>query len=372
MKVFFHSNGALLDSPYFNYTWRYSPKGVIYVSNKTGISDVLIDMKLQRRFKMLVGIGKLLLNFIGKSVVNVSNLPEGIGKVDLVHSFNTIPMTTLPHIVEIEAYHSLFVGGSMDKCSVDRARQLLLKENCKKILFWTKNAYDNFHALMPDNKLKEKSEILYPAVPLNKQNKFHRKPTIGFIARDFFSKGGELVLPSMKDFVKSKRAKAIIVTDVDLIREKSEETYRLYSPYIEFKKLMPRDKLYKTIFPKLDILFYPGFSDSYGFIFPEAASFGIPVVTIDGVARKELIHSSQGGYVISKRLHNNGFPIGIDDKEKEHILFDLNFALTNLVCDPKLRKEMSNYNYNMAQNGIFSIEKRNNELLKIYKKAIKH
>ena len=135
MKVFFHSNGALLDSPYFNYTWRYSPKGVIYVSNKTGISDVLIDMKLQRRFKMLVGIGKLLLNFVGMSVVNVSNVPESIGKVDLIHSFNTIPMTKMPHIVEIEAYHSLFVGGAMDKCSVDRVRQLLLKKNCKKILF---------------------------------------------------------------------------------------------------------------------------------------------------------------------------------------------------------------------------------------------
>ena len=247
MKVFFHSNGALLDSPYFNYTWKYSPKGVIYVSNKQGISDVLIDMNLQRRFKALVGIGKILLNFIGKSVVNVSNVPEGIGKVDLIHSLNTIPMTDKPHIVEIEAYHSLFVGGSMDKHSIDRIHQLLLKENCKKVLFWTQNAYDNFNALMPDDKVKSKSQILYPAVPLNIQNNVHKIPTIGFIARDFFSKGGELVLPVMKDFVKSKRAKAIIVTDVDLIKEKSPETYRLYSPYIDFKKLMPRDELYKKV-----------------------------------------------------------------------------------------------------------------------------
>jgi glycosyltransferase involved in cell wall biosynthesis len=370
MKVFFHSNGALLDSPYFNYTWKYSPKGVIYISNKHGVGDILIDMNLQRRLKAFIGIGKILLNLIGKSVVKVSDIPEEIGKVDLIHSLNTIPMTKLPHIVEIESYHSLFVGGSMDKHSIDRIHQLLLKENCKKVLFWTQNAYDNFNALMPDDKLKSKSQILYPAVPLNKQNKFHKKPTIGFIARDFFSKGGELVLPVMKDFVKAKRANAIIVTDVDLIREKNEETYRLYSHHINFQKLMPRDELYKKVFPKIDILFYPGFSDSYGFIFPEAASFGIPVITMNGVARTELVHINESGYVVSKKLQKNGFPIGIDEQEKENIMFNFHMVLTNLVSNKKLRKKMSDYNYNLAKNGIFSIKKRNTKLLKIYKEAI--
>lgn len=371
MRIYFHSNGALLDSPYFNYTWKYSPNGVIYVSNKMGVSDVLINMNVQRRFKAIVGIAKLLLNFIGRSVVNASNLPDGIGKVDLIHSFNTIPMTNLSHIVEMETYHSLFVGGSMDETAVKRVTQLLLKPNCKKILFWTKNAYDNFHALVKNKKLEEKSIILYPGVPLHKQNKFHKKPTIGFIARDFFSKGGELVLPAMKDFVKAKRANALIVTDVDLIKEKNKSLYRSYSHYIDFKKLMPRDELYKHVFPKIDILFYPGFSDSFGFIFPEAASFGIPIVTIDGVARKELVHSRKGGYVISKRLHKNGFPIGIDEKEREQILFELNFALTDIVANGKLRKTMSDYNYKLAKNGIFSIKKRNAELLRIYKEALK-
>jgi len=371
MKIYFHSNGALVDSPYFSYSWRFPPVGIIYVGNRGYVSDVILDMKKQRFFKMMVGLGKTLLNMVGKSAVNISNIPDGIGEIDLIHSLNTIPNTTKPYVIELESFHSLFIGGAMDTCSINKITELLSKSNCKKIIFWTKNAYDNFHILMLNDTLKEKSIILYPAVPLNVQNKFHKKPTIGFIARDFFSKGGDLVLPVMKDFVKSNRAKAVVVSDLDLIKDKSPESYKLYSPYIDFKQLMPRDKLYKTIFPNIDILFYPGYSDSYGFIFPEASSFGIPIITIDGVARRELVHSGKGGYVIFNKLSKYGFPFILGEKEKDQIRFDLNFAVTNLVCDGNLRKSMSDYNYNLAKRGIFSIKKRNTAMLNVYKDAIK-
>jgi glycosyltransferase involved in cell wall biosynthesis len=53
--------------------------------------------------------------------------------------------------------------------------------------------------------------------------------------------------------------------------------------------LMPQDKLFKEVFPKSDIFVYPGFSDTFGFALTEAISFGVPVVTVDGYSRREII-----------------------------------------------------------------------------------
>jgi len=327
-------------------------------------------MNTQRLFKLFVHLGKAFLNFTNRSVVNISKPTNRSDKCKLIHSFNTIPITTKPYILELEAFHALFVGGAKDSRSIKKIVKNLSKRNCKAILFWTQNACDNFNKLMGSSTIQKKSIVLYPGVPLYKQNKAHKIPTIGFIARDFINKGGALVLPTMKDFVTSGRAKAIIVTDIGLLKKDNKKIYDDYKDYISFKPLMPRDKLHSKIFPKLDVLFYPGYSDTFGYIFPEAMSHGLPIVTINGCARTELINE-KGGCVVNASLNKWGFleDIGTINKFTD-LQIGVNMCLTNILTNKSLRKSMSDYNYDVVKEGIFSLYNRNVILQKIYKEAL--
>jgi len=371
MNVYFHANGALIDSPHFHYTFDYPPKGVKYIGTTLQTGDVILDMGIQRLFKSFVSLGKVFLNLTNRSMVNASPLNVRSAPCKLVHSFNTIPITDKPYIIELEAFHALFIGGAKDSRAIKKITNHLTKRNCKAILFWTQNAYDNFNKLMCSPVIKKKSVVLYPGVPLYNQNKSHNVPTIGFIARDFINKGGALVLPTMKDFVTSKRAKAIIVTDIKLLKKDNKKIYDEYKQYIDFKQLMPRNKLHSEIFPKLDVLFYPGYSDTFGYIFPEAMSHGIPIVTINGCARKELV-TEKGGCVVNAALNEWGFLEDIGEINKfADLQMGINMCLTNILTDKKLRKAMSDYNYGAVKSGIFSLYNRNEILKQIYMKALK-
>ena len=370
-NIYFHTNGALVDSPHFHYTFNYPPKGITYVGSTQSAGDVILNMGTQRLYKMLASMAKAIANTFGKSGVNVSIPGKRSNGCRVIHSFNTIPATTKPYIIELESFHALFIGGAKNSGAVKKIINHLSKRNCKKILFWTQNAHDNFHKLMCTPSLKKKSIVLYPGVPLYTQNKQHKIPTIGFIARDFFNKGGDLVLPTMKDFVEAGKAKAIIITDVKEFKKDHPILYEDYNKFITFKHLMPRSDLHKKVFPKIDILFYPGYSDTFGYIFPEAMSHGIPIVTLNGCARKELVNNS-GGYVVDTILNEWGFLAELGKFNKsEDLEIGVSIGITNIIADKKLRKSMSDYNYEAVKSGIFSLYNRNEILIEIYKEIYK-
>jgi len=369
MKIQFHSHGGLNESPHFMYSMKFPPKGVTYYF-PANMGDVILNMKNIKFIKTFFGLAKTFLSISGKSAANISTPEKVPGYVKLIHSFNTIPDTDKPFIIELEVFHSVFIGNPGDENTINLIKKLLSRPNCKKILFWTQNAYDNFNKLMDDKKILAKSMVLYPGVPLYTKNKTHRIPTIGFIARDFINKGGEFILPIMEQFVSAGKAKAIVVTNTELV---GEELLNKYKNTITFLPLMERNKLHKDIFPKIDILFYPGFSDSFGYAMPEAMSHGIPIVTFDGCARREIVHHCKGGYVAWGKLSKWGFleTKPVTDSEKEHASFATMIALTNLTSNKKLWAEMSEYNYNLVKSGQFSLAERNKKLKKVYKEALK-
>jgi len=371
MKVYFHARGALIDSPHFHYTFNYPPKGITYVREKNDGSDVILNMQAQRTIKFFAHLAKSMFNAVHMSAVNMSSVGEKAEKCKLIHSFNTIPATTKPFIIELESFHALFIGGAKDSRAIKKIQNTLVRKNCKKVLFWTQNAHDNFFKLINSPTIKKKSIVLYPGVPLYAQNRQHRVPTIGFIARDCLNKGGGLVIPLMKDFVESGRAKAIIVTDIDLLKENNKELYEKYSKWIDFHPLMQRSDLHKHIFPKIDILFYPGYSDTFGYIFPEAMSHGIPIVTVDGCARKELV-SKFNGIVAPAILNEWGYLAELETLNKlDDLQLKVNMALTNILSCKKCRKSMSDCCYDSVKNGIFSLYNRNEILTKVYEDALR-
>ena len=113
---------------------------------------------------------------------------------------------------------------------------------------------------------------------------------------------------------------------------------------------------------------YPGYTDSFGFAYLESMSFGIPIVTVDGWSRKEIISEGKTGFVIERPKKMAWDKI---EKEEREIVQEIINKTSLLIENKKLRETMSKNCIKEIKEGKFSIKKRNKELKKIYGEALK-
>ncbi|MGC9079387.1 MAG: glycosyltransferase family 4 protein [Nanopusillaceae archaeon] len=344
-----------VDSQYYRNLILYPPENIFYI-NKINKNVGLITNP--RRFLVYHKTKGIFRFALSKSKISIPILKfRRYKNVDLVHGARCIPLYN-NSVIDAEYYISLFYN--YDKPFSDSIMlKILSRKNIKKILPWTYASYYSF----PDKIrkiLKEKFEVVYPAVPRPKVKKLkHDKLTVLFIGRYFYAKGGLYALKLFEKLKKEYDIRTILISMTI-----PDSLYNKYSKIIEIYKSVSSEKLYDEIYPSTDILFYPGFSDSFGFAFVEALSYGIPIITYDGFSRREIIEDGKEGFVIDK----------IEDKK---IMFKINEKLFNefyekikeLIDNPSLLKEFSRNAYKKYEEK-FSIEVRNKKLKEIYEEAI--
>ena len=253
------------------------------------------------------------------------------------------------------------------KTGKDKVKTLLLSKNCKKIMPWTEDTKNKLLQIFPDKKIKKKIEIVSHAIKIPRIQKIkHSGINLFFTARYFYEKGGLETLEVFDVLTKKyPNVNAIFISNVPKeILEKYSKNKK-----IQFRHLIPQKELFEEIYPKTDIIVYPGYSDSYGFLFIEALAYGLPIVTVDGFARKELVLNGKTGIVCKKPeiiWKKNGLII----KNREKVILDLIKNTEKLIKNNSLRKKMS---LNARKTAIekYSIEKRNKQLERIYQEAIK-
>ena len=136
---------------------------------------------------------------------------------------------------------------------------------------------------------------------------------------------------------------------------------------IEFCPLVPQKKLFE-IYEKSDILIYPGYTDSFGFAYLEAMSFGIPIITVDGWSRKEIVTENETGFVFQRPKEFSWNKI----EGKEKIIIKQMIEKASLLIENKnILEKMSKNCLNEISLGKFSIKERNKKLKRIYREAIK-
>ena len=346
-----------VDSPYYRNLINYPPEGYYYLNK---MSDTLIINP--KKFSIYSKIKEISRKVINKTGIHIPIVKYKKYNVDLIHCARCILLNKKNYVVDVEIFYSLSYNLHQ---SLNRqpyrtiVRKLLERENCKKILPWTYASYYSFPEEIR-KKLKDKFEVLYPAVPEPKIKKVkHDKLTILFIGRYFYYKGGHYALEVFRKLKEKYDIEAILISMT--IPDSLIKKYEKFG--IKIYKSIPSDLLYNEIYPKTDILFYPGFSDTFGFAFIEALSYGIPVVTYDGFARREIIEDGKNGTIIENKWRDPIRKLYKDlieefyNKTKELIESNLNEFSKNAY---KIYKEK------------FSIEVRNKKLKEIYDYAIEN
>lgn len=358
IKVFLQYPWKFPDSQYYKSLIDFPPKGVSYL-NSSREEGAIVSHK---KFLFSNQIKKLIrgtLNFFRMSFPNVHkvNFRE---KFDLIHCAHCLTEVKTPWICDMEGSWQFYVG-EKTKTSMENVRKILTSEQCKKILPWTNKTKEDILSDFPE--LKDKVEVVYPAIEKQKiKKKTNKKLTVIYIARYFKIKGGLIALETLRRLKKECDIDTIFISEVP---EKIKNAY----PEINIFGLMNKKDLNRK-YQEADIFFYPSFVDTFGFTLLEAMSFGLPIVTINTEytkTREEIIENIKHGFIFDVNEKINFDSIG---EKEEAIIEKLKENLKKMVENTSLRKKMSKNCIEEIKEGKFSIKNRNKKMKRIYMEAI--
>ncbi|MEM2139027.1 MAG: glycosyltransferase family 4 protein [Candidatus Woesearchaeota archaeon] len=375
----FHSvYEELLKNQYVNYIYEKKLSNT-EIKNKNFLKDVVFQT------------GKFFFNLLKLPTTNIIIRND----FDLIHSCQSIPISKKIFVIDFE--HISALGGF----NYNRVNNFLFKKflknaleskRCKRILPWTNAAALSLKNLIKSGIIEKKIEVVYPTIEpkiniknlikLRRKQKKNNEITFLFVAFNFYRKGGpEAVNAFIKLNKKIKNSKMFVICSY----EKAFDDYKKQSKNIFFLGLKSKKELYEKYFLESDVFVYPTYNDSYGVVFLEAMSFGLPIITIEDFSSTELIINKKNGFVIKgyeKRWYDDKYQMKKEStdikkiiswqtkQEKERIVNEIYEKMLLLCENKKIMEKISKNNIEEITKGRFSNEKRNKRLFEIYREYI--
>ncbi len=360
IKVHFQYPWIVPDSSYYKNILNNPPKWVKYINVDLKKYDGIVSSKKFKYMKSLKSTIRKTINLVKIPNYQISKIKDA----DLIHCAHCLSLNKIPWVVDTEHYWNFAAASEIAYSYLGKKliEKQLSKENCKAILPWSNAAKNSISDVIKNKNILNKINILPFATDLkNKTKKKHEGINLLFVGRYFYQKGGQDTLKVFDNLTKKyDDVNATFVSDVP------KEYLDKYSKNkkINFLNLMPQKELFKKVYPNSDIFVYPGYSDSYGFSFIEAKAFKLPIITVDGFARDDVVEDNKDGYIIRnpKITWKNNLPI-INNKQ---VILDMQSKIKELIENNNLRKKFGNNGYKKVESGIFSIDYRNKKLKEIY------
>ena len=362
-KVYIQYPWKVSDSQYYKSMIDSPPKDIEYI-----LSDIPTGMITNKsRLNSLNLLKKTIRTPLEKLSLPILNIKKTVTnkEYDIIHNAHCLSKNDSPWVADFESLWQMWVSGRDTTTGKKLVLEVLRKDSCKRIIAWTESTKKEIGDEFPE--IKDKlTAVPYGMVSPKFKKIKSDKIRLLFTARYFKEKGG---LDIVEVFDRLTREYNNV--EATIISEAPKYIIERYSANknIKFKKLMPFKNIIKDIYPNSDIMVYPGYSDTFGFTFVEALAFGIPVVTVDGHSRKDMIEEGETGFIIKRDKDANGYPILA---ERRRIIKDLVNRTGILIEDKSLRKRMSKKGVKIVKEGKFSIRQRNERLRKIYSEALKN
>lgn len=353
------------DSPYYKYLIQNPPENVQFLN----VSEQRGAMTNIKKFWLSNFLKRNIRKYLAKLNTGILNahLTKTDKEYNLIQCAHCLSLNGSPWVADFECGWQFFVGNETKKLK-EKAKKLILSENCKKLLAWTEETKREMISILPE--IKSKIEVVYPAVPIPKYRKRkHRGINLVYVARYFDQKGGYHALEVMRRLIKKyDNVRGIIVSTVPeeiVLENKNNEK-------ITFYPLMPQKEVFEKVYSIADISIYPGYADSFGFGILEAMSFGIPIISVNGYSRKELLTEGKTGFVIDFP-NDVKSPYDFDwkrvDKLGEQVITRMVEKTSYIVENKRKLNEMSRNCVREIETGKFSVKERNKKLKRIYEKA---
>ncbi|MBU0953700.1 MAG: glycosyltransferase family 4 protein [Nanoarchaeota archaeon] len=346
----------------------------------TGVQYIVPPHVTQSSLKFVDSIKKQLF----ATYVHILNEPHSLSipipqHCQLIHATSGILIKNkFPWIIDAEHVASFcgFETGRLEKVRA-KVEKLLSSPYCQKIMPWTEAAAQSIRNGLDTRSFEKKIEVVYPAIkPISIKKKKNEIPKLLFVSVRFFTKGGREVLEAFEDLQKKMDIELTIVSNVpEPWKKKYNDPSITYLP-----PTIPHETLLKEHFAAADVFVLPSYMDTFGMVFLEAMSIGLPIVSTNVFAIPEIVGKA-GICINASNISWYGkdylfawnswkeFSLKTKTQEKPTIVKQLVASLENVLHNKNLQKTMIKHGTNSVTKGKFSIKERNKKLKRIYEET---
>lgn len=312
---------------------------------------------------------------------------------DIIHYLHMLPsaIPNTPYIVDIQHPSAIFNFTKAEKKDFTNAITKLTHKNCKRIIFLSKASRDLLLNIYPEHTktIKSRMELVYPATEnfyLKYQDRidnslFSKEEQSKFklllVGNDPINKGFLEAIAAMDELHK-KYPDILLIVVSDSQGINPETVVRPYLKY--FPSKFSREELITKLLLISDLFVFPTRGDTFGMAAMEALACGLPVLSTDQFALREVIRHGENGYLLktttnytvdhdlSSRATANKYRTLPADKTLTQELIKY---ISMLYNDRKLLKRMhKNALIDFGESGKFSTSTRTQKLGTIYQKIV--
>lgn len=325
------------------------------------------------------------------------NTPVILGqKIDLIHTWNAIPLSNIPFVVSFENEIPRYLG-NVSKWQESLGLSILNSNRCLAIL-----ALSDIAATLAREKMlrlgypevANKVTVFRGGVEVGNLDKENNIPTTNtvyqrplkmlFVGGDLFRKGFVPAYMAIKNLIeKGANINLIAIGQFKeggyVLREHTpspSEWGKLIeaSNWVTHYKSLPNKDIIKLMHD-CDVLIFPSYDESLGWVIIEAALLGMPAITTNIFAIPELVKHNETGYVIAVNLGqqnrwqgvwSNGVQLKTEiEMANESIREGIERSVSMLLNSPELVKVWGNAAKKHIGN-LYNLESASNQLHGIY------
>ena len=306
------------------------------------------------------------------------------GDFDLVHSAQSLLESNLPYVIDFE-HAAVFSGFNQYALRrpgfVHALERILLDKKLKKLLAWSDAARKSLTNFLKNEEVAQKVETFYPVMaPAKRIPRTSSSFNFLFIGNRFYEKGGYESLLAFEKLADDYNCHFTAIGDIP------QEVYTRFggSRKITMLQRVPYEKVVE-FYSNSDVLVFPTHFDTYGFVIPEALSFGLPVISVDSFSTPELVQHEKTGLLLKTYFSSYADDFGyaeptLHELAKKRIekcsnppewyVKLLSESMERMMNDSRLKNECSKNAIKETTEGKFSPERSRKQLKRIYEEAL--
>jgi glycosyltransferase involved in cell wall biosynthesis len=308
--------------------------------------------------------------------------------INLIYTSGHVIFKDVPWVVDLEfVTHLAGYNLNLLKRYKEIIEKVLESENCKRIMPWTDAGKKTIVLTFDSEKIQEKVETVYLAVPPKNFVKKHNKDKIKILfvgsqnlPKDFDIKGGKEVFEAFR--ILNTRYDNLELTVRSYVPKQIKTNYSKFRNIKIIDRIVPWNILEEE-FKSADIFLFPA-HNTPGLAILDAMSYELPVITTDVWANSELVKNSETGFIIKKSdkiqyyvenfIPNWSAPETLNMIKKiinPEVVKALVEKTSILIEDENLRKRMGKAGRQEIERGKFSIEQRNEKLKVVFDESMR-
>jgi glycosyltransferase involved in cell wall biosynthesis len=272
---------------------------------------------------------------------------------------------------------------------VSYIRRLLMRENCKGVVFLSQAGRDTLHTygcLSRNDRLLNKVSVIHPAVRRfpDERIKFEDRPIQLLFSGDFFRKGG---INAVDAFERAQeRFPKIRLTlccseKIDFHTPNAElrKTYLAKiasNASIDLRGRVPREEFVQRFLPEADVYLVPTYAETFGMAVLEAMACGRPIISTNVFAIPEMVTDEVSGLLVDIRRFDTdamfrGYVVDTVPTDFSEVMTNgIYERVCRLAESRELRIRLGSAAVAAARS-LFSFERRNREIGELYQRAVR-